>query len=87
VIVSSNSFPPVESLRELIGEPLALVSIASKAVHLRPRRLSIYRRWSSRESKYPRKMQPSSYDDFRSGHLLFTEFVSKWEYFSGGGRD
>ena len=85
LIVPPNRFPPIEALCELIPEALALVSIASKAVHLRLRRLGIYRSLSSHESKYPRKMQPSSYDDFRSGHLLFTEFVSKREYFSYSG--
>ncbi len=85
LIVPPNPFPPIEGLRELIPEALALVSIASKAVQLLPRRLGIYRLLSSHESRYPRKMQPSSYDDFRSRHLSFAEFVSKRECFSGSG--
>jgi hypothetical protein len=32
-------------------------------------------------------MQPSSYDDFRGGHLLFKEFVSKRKYVSYPGRE
>src|SRR3979490_580410 len=56
LIVPPNPFPPIEGLRELIPEALALVSIASKAVQLLPRRLGIYRLLSSHESRYPRKM-------------------------------
>src|SRR6195256_3746222 len=85
LIVPPNRFPPIEGLRELIPEALALVSIASKAIQLLLRRLGIYRLLSSHESRYPRKMQPSSYDDFRSVHLSFAEFVSKRECFSCSG--